>query len=115
MSLSHPLPMTRSEVALAQTAYRIAKAGLQPYSNAKSRHDFLQAQLFAILILRQFRKTDYRTIVQALADSQELRDALELQKVPHYTTVQKAAQRLIKKGLSTDSCRPFSAPAESIA
>lgn len=109
MPRSQPRPLTRSDIALVRTAYAVAKEGLEPFSNPKSPHVFIQAQLFAILILRQFRQTDYRTTVQALADSQELREALELKKVPHYTTVQKAAHRLIKKGLLNDCFRSFSA------
>ena len=95
--------MTQSPVALAQTAYDIGKKGLDSYSSKKSRHDFQQAQLFAIVILKQFLKTDYRGVVQMLRDFAELRDTLELRKIPHFTTVQKAAQRLIKKGLLTGS------------
>ena len=95
--------MTKSPVALAHTAYEVGKKGLDRYSSNKSRHDFTQAQLFAIMILKQFLKTDYRGVAQMLADFAELRDVLELKKVPHFTTVQKAALRLIKKGLLTGS------------
>lgn len=109
MRHSGPHPLTRSAVALVRTAYAVAKEGLEPYSHAKSRHDFVQAQLFAILILREFLDTNYRNTVQALHDFQELRDVLELEKVPHFTTVQKAAHRLIKKGLLNDCYRSLSA------
>lgn len=91
--------MTKSPVALAKQTMRIAKAALPDYSSVYSRHDFTQHQLFAILILRQFLKTDYRGIIQMLADFSDLRRALDLKKVPHYSTLCYAEKRLLKKGL----------------
>ena len=92
---------------MAQKALAIARQALSPYSVIKSRHDFTQAQLFAILVLRQFFQTDYRGITQLLDDLPQLRQTLELKKVTHYTTIQKAQQRLIKKGLGTNCKLPF--------
>ena len=91
--------MTKSPVALAKQAMRIAKAALPQYSSVYSRHDFTQHQLFTILVLRQFLKTDYRGIIQMLADFSDLRKTLGLKKVPHYSTLCYAEKRLIKKGL----------------
>jgi len=96
--------MTKSPVALAQEALALAQQALDPYSSARSRHDFTQHQLFAILALRQFFRTDYRGVAQLLEDLSDLRGVLMLKKVPHFTTLQKAEQRLRKKGLSI----PFS-------
>lgn len=91
--------MTKSPVALARQAIRMAKVALPDYSCASSRHDFTQHQLFAILVLRQFLKTDYRGMIQMLKDFSDLRKALHLKKVPHYSTVCYAEKRLLKKGL----------------
>lgn len=88
--------MTKSPLALAKLAYRLAQASLDPYSSLKSRHDFTQPQLFAILVLKQFFKTDYRGIVALLADHAELRKILMLKKLPHYSTLDYAQQRLMK-------------------
>jgi hypothetical protein len=99
--------LTNSPVRLARTALAIAQKALPQYSAIKSRHDFTQAQLIAILALRQFFKTDYRGIQQILSDLSDLRKELGLKKVPHYTTIQKAQQRLIKKGLGTEFKMPF--------
>jgi hypothetical protein len=93
--------MTRSPLALAREAYRVGQQGLPAYSSHRSRHDFTQAQLFAILALRQFFRTDYRGIVQMLADFSDLRRELKLTKLPHFTTLQKAELRLVKKGVLT--------------
>lgn len=100
--------MTKSPVALAREALAVAQRALDPYSSARSRHDFTQAQLFAILVLRQFFGTDYRGVAQLLEDLSDLREALELKKVPHFTTLQKAEQRLQKGGLSIPCSTPSS-------
>lgn len=98
-----PPAMTKSPQALARTALRVAKKALAPYSSARSRHDFTQSQVFAILVLKRFFQTDYRGIVQILKDFPELQRTLHLKKVPHFTTLQKAEARLLKKGLLTYS------------
>lgn len=91
--------MTKSPVALATEALRTAKAGLAMYSSRYSRKDFTQHQLFAILVLRTFFKTDYRGIVQLLQDLPDLAKHLGLKRIPHYSTLCYAEQRLLKKGL----------------
>ena len=105
--VTHAL-MTKSPAALAKEAMAVGTEALKPYSARRSRHDFTQAQLFSILVLRQFFKTDYRGIVELLADWPKLQKALKLTKIPHFTTLQKAQQRLVKKGLLSVYCKPFS-------
>ena len=100
--------MTKSPVALAREALKVAQAGLAPHSSPFSRRDFTQAQLFSILALRQFFKTDYRGVVQLLHDFSDLRNELALKKVPHYSTLCYAEKRLLKKGLLTDCLEQFS-------
>jgi hypothetical protein len=92
--------MTKSPLALAREALAVGEAGLPLYGSIRSRHDFSLPQLFAVLVLREFFKTDYRGIVQLLHDLSDLREILGLEKVPHFTTLQKAKQRLEKRGLS---------------
>ncbi len=82
--------MTKSPMVLAKLALKTAQEVLPPYSNLKSRHDFTQAQIFAILALRQFFKTEYRGTTKILQEHQNIREALGLTKLPHYTTLQKA-------------------------
>jgi hypothetical protein len=91
--------MTKSPVALATEALQVAKAGLAMYSSHYSRKDFTQHQLFAILVLRTFFKTDYRGIIQLLHDLSDITKRLGLQRIPHYSTLCYAEQRLLKKGL----------------
>ncbi len=98
-------PMSKSPRAVAREALRLAEESLPPYSAVRSRKDYTQHQLFAILALKTFLKTDYRGVTQFLADFAELRADLGLTKVPHYSTLSYAGQRLLKKGGSS-SCSP---------
>ena len=90
--------MTKSPRAVAAEALRLARQALPPYSAARSRKDFTTHQLFAILALKTFFKTDYRGITQLLTDFADLRKDLGLEKVPHYSTLCYAAGRLLKRG-----------------
>ena len=103
--------MTKSPRAVAREALRLAQEALPAYSSKFSRKDFTQHQLFALLALKAFFKTDYRGLMQVLKDFSELRRDLGLDKVPHYSTLCYAAGRLLKKGRSSaSSSRPPRAP-----
>src|SRR5438046_8875348 len=93
-----PTPMTKSPRAVAQEALRLAADALPSYSSVKSRKDFTQHQLFAVLTLKTFFKTDYRGVAELLTDFADLRKDLGLDKVPHYSTLCYAAGRLLKRG-----------------
>jgi hypothetical protein len=106
--------MTKSPRAVAREALRLAQEALPAYSCKFSRQDFTQHQLFALLALKTFFKTDYRGLIRMLEDFAELRRDLGLDKVPHYSTLCYAAKRLLKKGSSScSSSRPPRAPSEA--
>jgi hypothetical protein len=106
--------MSKSPRAVAREALRLAREALPAYSSKFSRKDFTQHQLFALLALKTFFKTDYRGLVQLLHDFAELREELGLGKVPHYSTLCYAARRLLKKGSSScSSSRPPRAPGKA--
>jgi hypothetical protein len=103
--------MTKSPRAVAREALQLAREALPAYSSKFSRQDFTQHQLFALLALKTFFKTDFRGVIAMLEDFAELRHDLSLDKVPHYSTLCYAAQRLLKKGSSScSSPRPPCAP-----
>lgn len=106
--------MTKSPRAVAREALALAREALPAYSAVRSRKDFTQHQLFAILALKAFLKTDYRGVVQFLADFAELRADLGLAKVPNYSTLCYAEQRLLKKGAAA-SCSTKSSAAPGCA
>lgn len=87
--------MTKSAVALAREALGVGQRALPKYSHPRSRHDFTQPQLFALLTLKQMLQLDYRGLVTLLAEWAEVRRALGLRKVPHYSTLCYAAHRLL--------------------
>jgi hypothetical protein len=95
--------MTKSPRAVVTEALRVAQESLPAYSSKFSRKDFTVHQLFAVLALKTFLKTDYRGVAAHLADFAELRSDLGLKKVPHYSTLCGAAKRL-KRGSSSCSC-----------
>ena len=78
------------------TAFQVAQQSLKPYSHKHSPKKFTQYQLFAVLVLKSFLKTDYRGIAKHLSDCPNLAAAIQLRKIPHFTTLQKASQRLLK-------------------
>jgi hypothetical protein len=105
--------MTKSPRALAQEALRVARESLPPYSSTRSRKDYTQHQLFAVLALKTFFKTDYRGVARLLTDFAELRQELGLSKVPHFSTLCYAAGRLKKGSSPCSSSGPPRAPASA--
>lgn len=87
--------MTKSAVRLAREALAVGEQALPRYSARTSRHDYTQAQLFALLVLKQFLRVDYRGLVTLVGEWAELRRALRLAKVPHYSTLCYAERRLL--------------------
>ncbi len=69
------------------------------YRHRCSPKKFTQHQLFACLVLKNSLQLDYRGVTALLTDSPTLVEAMNLTCVPHYTTLQKAAKRLL--GLPT--------------
>ncbi len=89
--------ITKSPVTLAKLALKQAESAMPEYSTEKSRQDFTQSQIFAILVLKAFFRTDYRGIIEFLEELSDLRKALKLKKLPHYSTLCYAEERLLKK------------------
>ena len=87
---------SKSPRKVALEALAVAQQTLPAYSHRFSPKKFTQHQLFALLVLKTHQRKDYRGIVALLSDMPELLAALELKAVPHYTTLQKAAERLLR-------------------
>lgn len=100
--------MTKSALQVAREALKAGETALPAYGSPFSRHDYTRPQLFALLALRQFLRTDYRGIVTLAAEWRELREALRLSRVPHYSTLAHAAPRLLagaEKGARSGASR----------
>jgi len=75
---------------IADLSMRFGGSYMADFGAPKSRHDFTQYQLMSCLILKAYLKTTYRGVLDILASSESLRQALLLdRKLPHYTTLQK--------------------------
>jgi hypothetical protein len=102
---------SKDPIALARTALEVGEAALQAYSHPNSPQKFTQAQLFALLVLREFFRLDYRSLVAWLERWSELRTALGLKRIPHYSTLCYAEDRLLKKGAPLGSLiKPLNSP-----
>lgn len=88
--------LSKSPLGVARQALATAAEALPAYAHRYSPKKFTQHQLFACLALKTFLKTDYRGVAAHLADHSDLRAALALRAVPHFTTLQKASRRLLR-------------------
>ena len=86
---------SKSPTAILRTAHDVARAALPAYSHVNSPRKFTQHQLFACLALKAAMRLDYRGLQALLIDCADLRDAVGLKAVPHWTAFQKAAARLL--------------------
>jgi len=80
-------------VCIAQFALRSARRCVASYGSIKSRKDFTQPQLIACLVLKAVTRNDYRGVCELLTLSPALCEAIGLEKVPHFTTLQKFAAK----------------------
>ena len=92
-------PMSKSPKAVAAQAMEVAERSLPSYSDKHSPKLYTQHQLFAVLVLREFFRTDLRGIVAILEDSSDLRAVLQLTRIPNYSTLSYAAKRFKEGGL----------------
>jgi hypothetical protein len=88
--------MTKSALRVARDAPAAGEAPPPlPYAGPHSRRDHTRPQPFALLVLRQCLRADYRGVVALAAEWREPREALGLSKVPHFPTLAHAAPRLL--------------------
>jgi hypothetical protein len=78
---------------VASMTLRISHRYLADYSHRKSPHKFTQAQLMSCLVLRAYLKTTYRGIIEILEASSGLQKCLGLDRLPHYSTLKRFADR----------------------
>ena len=87
---------SKSPRRVLRVAYDAARVAVRAYSHINSPRKFTQPQLLACLVLKEFLRLDYRGLAEHLADHPDLGRMMVLEAVPHYTTFQKAAARLLK-------------------
>jgi len=72
----------------------LATERVPPYSSKFSKHIFTQPQLITLYCLKLKLRATYRELIDWLAEMPRIQEALGLERLPHFTTVQKAFQRL---------------------
>jgi hypothetical protein len=86
---------SKSPRRVLQVAYEAACRALPAHRHKFSPKKFTQPQLMACLVLKEFSCLDYRGLAVHLADHPDLGTLIGLKAVPHFTTFQKAAGRLL--------------------
>jgi hypothetical protein len=87
---------SKSPRRVFRVAFEAAREAVPAYSHVNSPHKFTQPQLLACLVLKEFLRLDYRGLAAHLDDHPDLARLIDLEAVPHYTTFQKAAARLLR-------------------
>lgn len=88
---------TKSATEFAKITYDAARRAFPDFSGPFSPKKFTQPQILTMLALRQFFKLDYRGTTARLREWKELREVIEVERVPHFTTLIHAEKRLLKK------------------
>ena len=82
-------------VRLANTIYRVLRNSRIPlFLHRKSNHVFTVWQHLVLLTIRQYEGKSYRMFVEWLIEAYYLRLFLQLPRIPHFTTLQKFADRI---------------------
>ena len=88
---------TIAEIGLlpfARVALEVAKRVLPPYRSRFGKHQFTQPQLLAVLLLMRYEDRTFREAQVRLGEHRDLREVLQLQSVPDYTTLYRFLKRL---------------------
>jgi transposase len=64
------------------------------YSSKYSKKTYTQHQLLILLLLKEYLSEDYRDTVELTEIMDSLREKINLDEVPHFTTIQKFCQRI---------------------
>lgn len=91
-------PSDEAVIELAMDAMRTAEIGVPAYTHPRSPHLFNQHQLFALLAIRRYLRTDFRAVSRLVQRCAALRGILGLPRAPHYSTLCYAERRLLARG-----------------
>ena len=89
-------------VGVLRLAIRSAAPRIAAYSDPASPKVFTQRQLLALLVLRKYTRSTYRGVIEQLILMPQLREAIGLKRLPHFTTLQKFDARADIESLVND-------------
>ncbi|MCC4769868.1 IS5 family transposase [Methanosarcina sp. DH2] len=72
----------------------VQSSRLNLYSCKYSKHVYTQHQLLVLVLLKEYISTDYRDFVELIELMNDIKEKLDLDKIPHYTTLQKFVSRI---------------------
>ncbi|MGD2026830.1 MAG: transposase [Anaerolineales bacterium] len=81
-------------VKVAEIAYHLTKQSLPKYSHPKSPHHFTFPQLAACVLVMFYLDLSYRDMEEWLLATDKVCQALELPRVPNYSTLQRTYKKL---------------------
>ena len=82
-------------IKVTKAVYEIAvRSGMPAHRSKYSKRIFNQWIWVTLLVLRQYERKDYRGFIDWLEIATPITEHLELKRIPHYTSLQKAAARL---------------------
>jgi hypothetical protein len=77
------------------TSLKIVQSSrLSLFSCKYSKHIYTQHQLLVLVLLKEYISTDYRDFVELVDLMNEIKVKLGLDKIPHFTTLQKFGSRI---------------------
>ena len=72
----------------------IPSSRIPEYSSKYSKRTYTQHQLLFLLLLKEYLGENYREIVDLVEVMDVIKEEIHLEKVPHFTTIQKFCQRM---------------------
>jgi hypothetical protein len=78
---------------VVELSMRLARRAMHAYSHDNSPKVFTQPQLLTCLILKAYLGATYRGLIDQIALMPMVREAIGLKRLPHFTAVQKFADR----------------------
>ena len=72
----------------------VQSSRLNLYSCKYSKRVYTQHQPLVLVLLKEYISTDYRDFVELIDLMNNIKEKIDLDKVPHYTTLQKFVSRI---------------------
>ena len=91
----HPILGSNKYIKFIDLSLKTVQSSrLNFYSCKYSKRIYTQHQLVVLVLLKEYISTDYRDFVELIDLMNDIREKLDLDKIPHYTTLQKFASRI---------------------
>lgn len=86
---------TSKYIRFVDIASQVIKESRIPlYSCKFSKKTYTQHQLLTLLLLKEYLAEDYRDTVELIEIMDSIRQKIDLEKIPHFTTIQKFCHRI---------------------